>query len=1074
MRLHRLRVQNFAAIPEMEIAFGPGLNVLYGPNDLGKSTLAEAIRLALLLPYTSSSYEPYISWSGADDPFVDLTFETEAQRIWRVQKRFGKRGSALLQESRNGQDFDDVERGRKVDERLREILRWGLPGPVGTGAVRGLPTSFLATALLSTQAKVTDVLSGSLHSDPAATGRDQIAAALQAVAQEPLFVTLLREIQARRDEAYTDKGAKKTARGSVFKIAADRVKEAREEKERLEKIVEESEGVERHLRELEDRRAQYDEERATAEERLASVQLLAQQAADRAAAWANVETARAGVQRILKMDQDVAEAEQKVRELADLKERAEQELKEAQDAAVSAGEALAAAEEGTAGLGSDMADTVARQALELRKAAAEQAVQAARQRVEAAAGAQGLVDAASRAEEEHRKQEAEVARARAKQAEASEAEQTANEALRRCDLLERGLEARAAERQAAKAQADVEREAALQAELARISSELEALTERRTAIAVPPAGSLVALRKLDTDLMSARGALDVGLVMTVIPTAIVHLRARKDGVSVDPGSIAQPWEVEADTEVEVDVADLATVRVRGGRREAQERVRILESRWEGEVLPHLTAAGVTDLEALQAKVVEATEVDSQSQALEGKLEPLRRQLAELAGAAEALREASARVAACRLELGEVTPEALAADLDALGPDSGTALRVRRQRASREADEARTAVHQAATDQAVAEERAGSLRVSLEAAVAAQNTTLSEFPAGLAAGRESAENELQGALEEQERITAEIGSLQDRIDARRREVEAAVGEARLALEEAQRAVKSAQEGVKKALTDLATAEGRLAELRKLRDAEDLSAAERTLDEATERHEVLPVPERLVGPDEVTAAREALERARRELAAVTQEVHTAQGRLQQVGGAVAQDRLREAIEAFELAEAYDREVEADYEGWKLLLEQMKEADAAQASNLGRALAPTIEDRFRDLTRERYRSIELTAHLGTEGVVVAGEVRSLERISVGTREQLSTLYRMCLGEYLQTTIVLDDQLVQSDDTRMEWFRVLLAEKARRFQIVVFTCRPGDYLAPEAMVGGDGAVWMDSDEGFMRAVDLGRVAGR
>lgn len=1071
MRLHRLRVQNFAAIPEMEIAFGPGLNVLYGPNDLGKSTLVEAIRLALLLPYTSSSYEPYIPWSGADDPAVDLTFETEAQRIWRVQKRFGKRGSALLQESRNGRDFDDVERSRKVDEKLREILRWGLPGPVGAGGGRGIPTSFLATALLSTQAQVSDVLYGSLHGDPAATGRDQIAAALQAVAQDPLFGALLRQIQARRDEAYTDKGAKKTARGSVFKVAADRVREAREEKERLEKIVEESEGVERHLRELEDRRTQRDEELATTEERLASVQLLAQQAADRAAAWASVESARAGVQRILKMDQDVAEAEQKVRELADIKERTEQELKEAQDAAISAGEALTAAEEGAAGLGSDMADTVARQAIELRKAAAEQAVQAARQRVEAAAGAQGLVDAASRAEEEHRKQEAEVARARERRAEAAKAEQAANETFRRCDLLDRGLEARAAERQASKAQAVVERESAFQAELARVSRELEALVERRAAILVPSAGSLAALRKLDTDLASARGALDVGLVLTVIPTAIVHLRARKDGVAVDPGVIAQPWEVEADTEVEVDVGDLATVRVRGGRREAQERVRTLESRWEGEVLPHLTAAGVTDLEALQTKVAEATEVSSQIQALEGKLEPLRRQIAELAGAAEALREASARVAACRLELGDVTPETLAADLDALGPDPGTALRARRHRASREADEARTAAHQAATDQAVAEERAGSLRVSLEATVAARDAALSEFPAGLAAGREAAEEELRDTLEEQQRVTAELGALQGRIDARRREVEAAVGEARLAMEGAQRAVDAAQEGVKKAIAHLATEEGRLGTLRGLRNAEDLSAAERALHEATERHEALPVPERQVGPDEVTAARDALEGAKRELTAVTQDVLTAQGRLQQVGGAVAHDRLREAIEAHELAEAYEREVELDYEGWKLLLDQMKEADKAQASNLGRALAPAIEDRFRDLTRERYRSIQLTAHLGTEGIVIAGEVKSPERISVGTREQLSTLYRLCLGEYLQTTIVLDDQLVQSDDVRMGWFRGLLAEKARRFQIVVFTCRPGDYLAPEAMVVGDGARWVDSEEGFVRAVDLGRV---
>ena len=44
---------------------------------------------------------------------VELTFETEEQRIWRVRKHFGKTGSSLLQESRNGIDFADVERGRR-------------------------------------------------------------------------------------------------------------------------------------------------------------------------------------------------------------------------------------------------------------------------------------------------------------------------------------------------------------------------------------------------------------------------------------------------------------------------------------------------------------------------------------------------------------------------------------------------------------------------------------------------------------------------------------------------------------------------------------------------------------------------------------------------------------------------------------------------------------------------------------------------------------------------------------------------------------------------------------------------
>jgi len=84
------------------------------------------------------------------------------------------------------------------------------------------------------------------------------------------------------------------------------------------------------------------------------------------------------------------------------------------------------------------------------------------------------------------------------------------------------------------------------------------------------------------------------------------------------------------------------------------------------------------------------------------------------------------------------------------------------------------------------------------------------------------------------------------------------------------------------------------------------------------------------------------------------------------------------------------------------------------------------------------------------------------------------LALAEYLSTTVVLDDQLVQSDGTRMDWFRALLAEKARNFQIVVFTCRPGDYLTAGAMVPKGKSVQRDTDGGFVRAVDLGRAVRR
>ena len=258
--------------------------MLYGPNDLGKSTVVAAIRLGLLLPHTSTHCDQYVGWTGSDDPTVEMTFETEAQRIWRVRKQFGKGGSSLLQESRNGRDFDDLERGRKVDGKLREILRWGIPEPGGTGGAKGLPASFLATALLSPQDDVSAVLHSSLQDDPTGSGKEQIAAALQAVAQDPLFVALLRETQARRDAAYTDRGAKSTARGSVFKIAADRLVETRAEKEKLERIVSESEGAERQLRELTERRALKQEAFAVAADLVANLERLASQATCRSAA----------------------------------------------------------------------------------------------------------------------------------------------------------------------------------------------------------------------------------------------------------------------------------------------------------------------------------------------------------------------------------------------------------------------------------------------------------------------------------------------------------------------------------------------------------------------------------------------------------------------------------------------------------------------------------------------------------------------------------------------------------------------------------------------------------------------
>lgn len=1076
MKIRRLRATDFAAIREADVELGPGLNILYGPNDLGKSTLADAIRLALLLPHTSAHIDDYVPWSGGQNPVVELTFETDAQRIWRVRKEFRKGGAATLEESKNGVDFDEVERARKVDATLREMLGWGLPELGGAGSSRGLPSSFLATALLSTQANVTAVLFESLGDDPTGTGKDRIAAALQAVAQDPLFVALLKETQARRDQAYTEKGAKKTAKGSVFKDAADRLKEVRDEKERLQKIVEDSEGVEKQLRELTEKRSQREEALASAMQRVKTLEQLAAQGAALSAAAEQVRIAREEVERIQSIDQAEHGAERKVKELAVKVTETEEALKTAQDRVNDAETAFDAAEKAATANGSDSSarDTVARQSLELRRVGAEQAGRDAQRRIDAALEAQKLVDVAVTAAADHQKQVEEADAAVAKRDNAAAQEQDATDRLRRLELLERALETRTAEEQAATAKTSAEEEALLSGRLEAETRERDELAARRAVITVPTAASLAPMRRLANDLAGARGALNVGFVVTVALQRPVDLRVQRDGTAAEATTSTTPIEFEANAEVDISIGDVAQVRVRGGRREAQQIVHDLEKRWKDEVAPHLAASGVEDLDGLAAKLEDAQTLDAAARLKDAELESLRVRLASLGDSGQRLKEASERVVTSRASLGGVSLDSVSSDLAALGSDPLAALRARRQEVTTVLDKARAAAAKAVTDLTLAEERSRTAQAALRAATAARDAELAKFSEALAIELSAARAAAATTSEEHKTIVAEMASLESTIAEQTARIEAAVSGARATVGRARGELELAEATRTAVLREHAAEGGRLETLRKQRESLDLQGAEAKLREALDRHSTLPVPETAVTEADVTGARNAETSAKADFERVVSEIHKTQGALEQVGGAVARERLRDAIEAFDLAERHERDIEAEYDAWLLLLQQMKEADAAQASNLGQVLAPAIAGKFEALTQKRYDNIRLTPQLGTEGFVAGGAVRSTQRLSVGTREQLSTLYRLSLAEYLGTTVVLDDQLVQSDDTRMDWFRALLAEKARAFQIIVFTCRPSDYLPANSIVPKGKTVYRDSDGGSIRAIDLARAIQR
>jgi AAA domain len=513
MRLRRLRVSAFAGIVHADVEFGPSLNVLYGPNDLGKSTLADAIRASLLLPHGSSHAEQYIPWSGGQRPEVELTFETEAQRIWRVNKQFARSGGfSLLQESRDGVDFGDVEKGRKVDGRIREILQWGIPEPGGSGGPKGMPESFLATVLLSTQADVAAVLQQSLEEDPSGSGKERIAAALQAVAQDPLFLSLLRRTQARRDEAFTDRGAKKSSKDSPFRRAAELVTQLREERERWQQAVDDSESVEHELRDLSARRTALEERVSENSGRVVTMERYAKQTEDFRLADEQADHAAKQLTRIHDLDRDIATTEESVRRLAEAKASAEATFRVTQDELTRANAVTEAAQRvfdtftGT----TPGADTVRCQALEIQIASADRARAEAEHRLRALAAALKKIDGARDAEAEYARLTDELTMAETALAYAIAKEEEVRNETERVDLLERALALQSAQAQVQSADTAVERLRSVRERANALASECEILQARRSALALPSSDDVASMRRLETELAAARGAAGAG------------------------------------------------------------------------------------------------------------------------------------------------------------------------------------------------------------------------------------------------------------------------------------------------------------------------------------------------------------------------------------------------------------------------------------------------------------------------------------------------------------------------------------------------------------------------------------
>lgn len=121
--LKRLMIQNWRAFDAAEVALRPGLNILLGPNAVGKTSLLEAIAFALAgKPSTLPDVRQMVRADGAVD--VTLTLELDGAN-WEVCRGLGpshRRGAETLR--RNGSSA--AEGGEQVAAKLERLL--GVPG----------------------------------------------------------------------------------------------------------------------------------------------------------------------------------------------------------------------------------------------------------------------------------------------------------------------------------------------------------------------------------------------------------------------------------------------------------------------------------------------------------------------------------------------------------------------------------------------------------------------------------------------------------------------------------------------------------------------------------------------------------------------------------------------------------------------------------------------------------------------------------------------------------------------------------------------------------------------------------
>ena len=579
------------------------------------------------------------------------------------------------------------------------------------------------------------------------------------------------------------------------------------------------------------------------------------------------------------------------------------------------------------------------------------------------------------------------------------------------------------------------------------AAEEEAASLRKEAadLRAPNREDIERLKQAENDSRMAREKLAVGLAVELELEAGIEAEVRADGhadaVRIGEGRHAG---IEARRELRIDFPGVGVVHVRGG----------------GKELAAAAEGAQRELDAVRGPLLNRADVSSSAE-----LEELRSRAESMLAAAEE-KERAAAEAKIRAEGADdlEREEALARGAcdrgrrelaDALGEGVSVEEHLQSRKApprpepevSKEIEELEAQVDQRQGRcrelKSAVERAAGDLeRDRQERDARRKDLSRADFDwSGLLADTDRRRSELERGLQ----------AAEDAVGAVCEEAASEVAEARNQLEAIQADHAAAVAARDKTDGELRAARESLARLKG--EVEALEGALKQEDAAAAREEqergrklLAELDEGLADAPAVDAAEaeriaSEAEEAGKAVAGINAELLRHRGALEQVGGAYAEEQALQARERVEAVRKREGDLETEYEAWKLLGETLQEVEKEETAHLGRALVAPVSERISNLTGGRYGDVAIGPDLDASGIRLAGSERGFADLSVGMREQIAMLLRVSIAETLGAFVVLDDQLTQTDESRMAWLRELLEEASTRIQVVVLTCHPEDY---------------------------------